>query len=77
MSFVLCSLSLPLLLSAEGKHTQRSTSLWETSAIISLPLTFLLTGGIRTVSRVGLTQLAVAYKEKDMFVLWLKDVAKK
>lgn len=36
--------------------------------IISLPLTFLLTGGIRAVSLVGLTQLAVACKEKDTFV---------
>ncbi len=35
------------------------------SGIISLLLTFLLTGGIRAVSLVGLTQLAVAYKEEN------------
>lgn len=38
------------------------------SRIISLPLTFLLTGGIRAVSLVGLTQLAVAYKETDSII---------
>lgn len=53
--------------STEGKHTKKKEvrQCGKTSAIISLPLTFLLTGGIRTVSRVGLTELAVAYKEKD------------
>ena len=52
------ALALPTLL-----HTEENTEEISCDGI-SLPLTFLLTGGIGAVPLVGFSQLAVAYKRK-------------